>query len=379
MALTYSATLQGQIANRVFRTAYATLETRDKDLIDGSWTTGAPGGAAGAALEELRPTAQYLDVVGSGDIPSEFQTWFLDVAVLRCATDIGDDGNRLATLTRQVSRSRVNAVQYFARLPLSDTTGEGLSLTRANLVLFVVQSMFRGSKLVAPPVEIIDTAIRDTLTHIWMAGKWSFVRTPATMTLATDGSVSFSGMPGGAAFGFSLLGRWRYTSSAGSVLPFWLEGGTATQMAQAKAASLSAGRPSLIRQTRYGNTDRFELDRTPDQEYTLKGEVRIDTPALTTVDELNTALGLFPPEFHEIIRMQVLARCEERSPDTVGQGMRRRQMAEDLLVGVGPRYDDAGALDEVSDAPVGGVAGTEHPDDAYMGPIDGFGQIGSGL
>ena len=299
MALIYDATLQSQIALRLARKTFSDLSTNQKLIVDGNWSAGSAGGAAGRAYTTLQQYANYFNLTDADAIPDAWERWFIALA---CA----DAAHAFSTaededLVQEERAARLDAISSFS-LVLSDAAVDSndLGLTVDSLRRYVYSRATSGPEPLFPQVSIVDTSIEEVVRDLWNTADWSFRTQEVSIALATNGDVTFTPT---VTLDKVASPELLYTDSRGGRC---LLADDEMIRQYRSMSNLTTGKPEYFRTTKSGNTVSLLFNRDADQAYTMKGKVTIRLPSMTSEAEFNTALALFPSEFVTLIRDWVL-------------------------------------------------------------------------
>lgn len=150
-------------------------------------------------------------------------------------------------------------------------------------------------------------------------------------------AVTMRGLASNESFDSIASEKFFYESTVSGELR-WLDKG---QGPAARAAwGSDTGQPVFFRTQPVAQSIVWHLYPIPDTTYNLYGTVYISTPLITTLAEINTAIGLFPAEFGTVIRDAVFARVlEAHGASDAGQKWKRVEEQADILC---PLYTDQG-------------------------------------
>lgn len=307
MAITYSTGIQDKIAFRIYNVAYASLDAAQKEKLDGTTTPPtAPGGAAGEAYTVVQQYGQYFELSGATDAPAEWEPWLVAEAAYQLA--LTERPDRETDLDQARVRAQQRAMDTMTMISLDDAADtSGYVLNRANIIKSIQIRAVRHKPSFFPQLQSVDEAIHQVIVRLWGANDWSFTRQQVTATLATDGTVTVN-MADSEAFEWVVSSKWFYKNTAATSGSFFrtndgiLRWADATEMAELQAAQMTAGKPAHFRILQTGDTKTWILDRTPDAEYTIYGEVKFKQPSLASPANVDAVLGHFPTTFGPTIR-----------------------------------------------------------------------------
>jgi len=310
--LTYSSSMQNDIALLVSKSLYANLSTEQKTMIDGE-SLGSPTGAVGRALSLLGEYANKLNLGAPDEIPSIWEHWLVKKAAADCAASfsVAEDED----LTRAAFTAQVEAFQAYSMLASDHTTADDLGYEVQKIRRYVFTSTTSGDKPVLPQVSLIDTAIESVLSELWNMADWSFRSQDIVVNLAANGTVTYTPAVTVTKFLSPIL---FYTDVNGGqcvladdeMINEWRS-----------ENDLDTGKPEYFRTSKTGSTVSLVFNRDPDDAYTMRTSVAVGTPAMASIDNLNTMLGLITNEFKPIIRDwvlgKVLARMSQRESTAI--------------------------------------------------------------
>lgn len=322
-ALAYTAAIQTRI-NSILGINLTTADTFTKTLIDGTWTSGAPGGMALDALTQIQQIGQWMMLDIPANVPAEWESWLVAKTALMAGVQIHP--NRVQQYEEMHARAEMAALDFFARNLITYDTGgtpEASVLTTQNIRYYVVGHLIRrepgwetvdGSHRQKPrkaiPFEIIDANIERVMRQIWQYGDWPFARRLCTFSITTANAVTITGLGAGEIFA-SLTSRKLYfddVASQGANFMEWFK--DPDDMSRRKAYDVNSnvtGRPRYFNYSDSSGTLTWTFHPALDQTYTAKGVVLIKGPTLDTLSKTTTALARFPAEFNHIIKDAVLA------------------------------------------------------------------------
>lgn len=337
MPLTYSATLQTQIASRVFSLAYSGLTAVQKTLIDGdNATTPADGSSAAMALVVLRQYADMYEMAGA-TIPDEFSAWFVCETAWRAIVTANPqrepEFRRLRDMTMEA------ALSAFARVGVTDSNSEATTLNLQNIRYHVVSSLLRMRPPVSVSAEQVDNATRWALQALWNRANWNFRRRFITATIGTDSTFTVTaGLESGETVD-KLLTRRLYHDDGSAII--WA---SADVMARRKAVSTTTGRPTMFRVRDTGTTRTWQWDPSPDAAYTVKGEALVGGPGDWSNLADTTPFVRFPVDFHPTIRDLVLMKVL-RDVGRINEADFLGRQADEAVERLLPEFQDVGEPD----------------------------------
>lgn len=340
MAITYSAELQNRIAVLLSRNQYSALTTTQKIAIDNQWSSGTPGGAAGDALLTLGQVANAFTVsdTTSANIPATWSRWFVTEAALQAAPAFPTA--EASDIRRNNALARRDALLSYSRADFDNTAdGDIGALTVQSIRAYVIVHALRMSPAVYLDSAMVDDAIETAVAEIWNEADWKFKRKLVTLTIATNGTVTASD----SVSVDKIIGdRIDYDSAYGG---FAISVDYQT-IVDYKAESTDSGKPLYFHLLRSGDNLNWIFERTPDQTYTAKAMVTAQTPSMSSLATMNTALASFPTDFHGVIKDRIMMVVMER----IGRPQRELLAKTDSkLHGLLPRYDQTGGEPEWSE------------------------------
>lgn len=340
MAISYSTALQSQIALLLTRSDYSSLRDEQQKAIDNEWTSGTVGGAAGRALSILGQYANQLGVDDVSTIPDTWDAWFTSEAALQAAPAFPTA--EVSDLRRTNAVNRRDAISSYARVNYDSTAdGDIGALTVAALRAYVVSNAIRGRESVFIEPAQVDAAIEEVVTEIWNEADWTFKTQVVQLSIATNGTVtSTPSIDIDKVIGDRIQYDYTYGGFAIAV--------DYPTLLQYKASNTTNDKPAYFHLLRSTDDLSWQFERTPDQTYTARAYVTKQTPSMTTLAEMNTALGLLPTDFRPIVRDRVLAVALQR----VGRANvadRLMLKTTDQINGLLARYDNPGGAPEWSE------------------------------
>lgn len=320
MAITYSTAIQDQIAIRLAGVDYDDLSPTQQTAIDGQWASGSlTTGHAYEALQLVNRYANFLEVDLTA-APDHWLSWFIWETVWRASLHV--ETERSEAVTRHRVETMRAAISTHTRSGHEETNQtQGWVINHANIRGHILDECVRLDPPYLPSPEQVDAAMRTRFVMFWGYTNWTFRRKEVELTIGTDSSVTPDPVVTIDSVASSRL-FYDDTDGKGRELVHV----NATEMSRLKSLGYDAGRPERFRVTKSAGTLVWSFDRTPDQEYTVRGEVVIALPALATSANFDTALGLVPEEMLDFIRMAATA-------DVVSKGMgglRGRQLREEV-------------------------------------------------
>lgn len=125
----------------------------------------------------------------------------------------------------------------------------------------------------------------------------------------------------------------------------WAEDGTAMSRMRAWVAGGGVtGRPAWLRYEVNSDVPTFFFDTIPDQAFTVKAEVYVKGPTITSLSATTTALTRFPIKFDHVIKTAVLAEVLRHYGDPGGKELWNDTETE--ITNLLPRYVDVGSVDD---------------------------------
>lgn len=184
MALSYSSTLEDQIALALKNQAYSDLSTNDKKVIDNNSSSSPPGGTAGRAWTELTKWAQYINGSDGTTIPDEWASWFVAKTVLYCGPVVQPE--RLRLFKQIELDARQSAISMLSRAafnydPASNT--EATTCTYQTIRYHVLEATARRQRPVYISPLTVDANTNYWLNKLWNYGTWNFKRRQVTMKI----------------------------------------------------------------------------------------------------------------------------------------------------------------------------------------------------
>lgn len=302
MAITYGVDIQNAVASLLARSDYDQLSPDQQKAIDGGLSSSPPTkGAAKRAINIIAPYASAFALADATfeNIPDQWEAWFVhEVAQLALPAFSSADKDEVRRAAAQVRRDSL--LSYASTGYGAGVFGNAGALTVNSLTAITISSAVRAQDSVFLDPAQIGQAIEAVVVKVWNDADWSFKETIASLTIATDGTVTvgeslslhkliddrilFTGDDGG----FCVNVDWQ------TILDY-------------KAGSPEDGKPRFMHLRRGPDDLDWTFDRTPDKQYTAKGTFTLQTPSMTNVGTMNSALAQFPVVFRPIIKKMVLA------------------------------------------------------------------------
>lgn len=196
-ALAYTSAIQGRIAYTLRGVAYSSLTADEKQMMDGTWSTGTPGGAALDALTHIQQIGQWFSLTAPSSVPSEWESWLVARTVMLASVQMGPD--RRQQYVEAHDDAEMAAIDAYGRNLITydpGSTPEASVLTVQNIRYYVVSTLARrdpgwetieGTRRRRPrkwvPFELVDAQIERVIRNIWNRADWQFKRRQATITL----------------------------------------------------------------------------------------------------------------------------------------------------------------------------------------------------
>lgn len=339
MALTYTTAVQDQIALRLAGSTYSNLPSEYKTAIDNNWTSGAlAGGLAFEAQTLVRRYNDYLEISGTDVADDALLSWFIWEVVFRASHAFQPD--REGSSMRHRDDAMRHALATHTRQDM-DEDGNGLwTIDHNHIRSTAVDACVNMEPPYMPTPEMIDRAMRSRIAKLWIYADWRWRKKPITITIPTSGQPTTDLSAGQSLDGITSR-RLFYDDTDG--VGTQLVHVDATRMSYLKSQGLSSARPEYCHITKTGGTLYWEFDRTPDQEYTVRGEALLGIPALTDGADFDTALALIPSDMHDILVDAIVGDVMAMSGRPAGR--QAKADAEEAWVHMLGRADDVGDYD----------------------------------
>ena len=196
--LAYTAAIQTRIAYALRMQAYSALTDGEKEMIDGTWTTGAlDGGVALDALTQIQQLGQYFSLTAPTSVISEWESWLVQRTVMYAAQAMAPD--RMQHYIEMHDSAMMAAIDAYQRNLVTydpGATPEATVLTIQNIRYYVTGLLVRrdsgwetveGTRRRRPrkwiPFEIIDACIEKVIRNTWNRANWIFKKRSGTITL----------------------------------------------------------------------------------------------------------------------------------------------------------------------------------------------------
>ncbi|MHA7814049.1 MAG: hypothetical protein ACX94C_11750 [Phycisphaerales bacterium] len=358
MPLLYSTDIQDAVAALLGQSTYDQLTADQQKAIDGASAASPPTkGAAKRALSVIAPYANAYAVAAESfaSIPDAWEAWFIhQVALLALPSFQSADR---AAVESSYERVRRDALVSYASTGFGNGSfGNAGALSVANLTSVTITSAVRAAdSVILDPIQI-GQAIESVVVRVWNDADWSFKEVIASLSIATDGTVSVGDslavkkliddriLYTGDDTGFCAHVDWR------TILDY-------------RAGSPDDGKPRFMHLRHAPDDLDWTFDRTPDKAYTAKGTFTLQTPTMSDIATMNSALAQFPVDFRPLIKKMVLAEAL-RMVGRVTVPARYEEECRAMLASLMPRYDRVSSEAENS--------AYEEPMVYGLGPSGGF-------
>lgn len=350
MAFAYTAGLQGRIALAVWNVPYASLTANQKTQLDNTWSSGAiTGGEALAAWTEVAQIGQWFEQAVSNPDTSFPQPAWDRLFVAKCAMYLSKTvrPDRLAEFQRDHEVALDEAIDTYTPTLITAAAISGQALTVAGIRAYVCNHCVRRKesganqglrRRIFPPIQDVDSHSQWTCNFLWNKELWNFRKRMIQITINANNTVTMTGLSG-ETFDSIASNRFYYDgNNFGSVLE-WVDSTTAPGLKAYHGTS--QGTPRYFRTETKGSTVSWHLFPIPDQAYTLYGTVYVATPTMTTMADIDSAIGRFPPEFGTVIRDIVLARV--LMAHQASDGQRMWDLAMEQVEILCPTYTETGS------------------------------------
>ena len=352
MPLSVTSDIKDQIALLVANKAYAGLTSNEALGVDK---------AADRALATISQYAESFGMLAADAPTDDWEYWLVYEAAVGAGVSFKPE--RLESMRRTLDEHRESALSNFSQHATDGTSATPITFSTVTIRQFVMENCMKGRPRVFPSVGIIDNEIQDTIIEVWGDANWKFRRQRVTINFATDATVTTTPS---VVIGSINKNRLKYSGGVDG----YCESVTEDQMSRFKSTTQTAGKPEGFRLLKTASSLTWTLTRTPDIAYTLTAEVVIDTPAVTTIAEMDTAIGLFPPEFKNVLKKRVLGKVLRNMGEMRRAGPIIAE-TDETIAGLLPIYDD------VEDGP---ATDTDQPSMRWgLGPPPFSGTIGGFL
>lgn len=276
-ALAFDSTIRDRVSYIVVRRAYSSVATEQQAVIDAAGVDG---------LARLSRFGPYFEFTAADSPPTAWGDWLVYEAALKAAIALRPE--LVADLRRERDDARQAALAATSQIlqataPEIATAASTITLTqiRQRVLLRMVR---RG---VFPDTNLIDDAVQWCVSDVWNEKDWGFRRKRITVSIASDGTVTTDS-------DFHAVATQNlYYTDADDVLRLV----TADEFLQLEQHyGTDTGRPVGYRILDVGDTPAWSLVPMPDQAYTAKAEILLDTPAPSSA-ATSTPLADFPQEF----------------------------------------------------------------------------------
>jgi len=356
MALSWTNDLRENVCNMVVHKTYNDLRTHEKVLLDNNQLvpSTAPGGIAGHALTYLRQFAQWYEQAGTGVLsgPSAWEHVYAAETAYRFAMAVREP-QFVPQFKQLLDRAWRAAADSYTLEDASASTSNALTtLSLKKIRFYVINALIRRRPPMYVSVAAIDQAVYAAYQEIWNRGSWNFRRRLVTMNIASNGTVTFTGLGAGESFAKVNATQLYYSDSeATSGTPLrWADADEFTRAkAAASTSSTTTGRPLLFRVEPQVAGTVWNFCPEPDQAYTLETEVLIATPATWSDANDATPFSKLPADFYpalcELTLGKILSEYDVRDKN---EYLRRALEKIDVLL---PTYQSPGAAEDFMLAP----------------------------
>lgn len=340
--ISWTSAIQDQVALLLMETQYTSLTSQQKNVIDGTWTTGAlTAGEAFSALSMVNQWAVWLTMAGAAATPDTFTPWLVDETCYRACRVLRPD--RFPIFERSVQRTKADALRTLSGAaidPTAASSSDAYSGHLQNVRKFVANYLVRLDPPLMIPMDAIDQAFYTTVNKLWKRSNWLFKRRTITLSIAADGTVTDD------------LSGETMDTVATRLFYYTDDSSARTKIAWASSDDFarirtrwgtSTGRPQYFRIQKTGDTRTWRLTPMPDAAYTLYGEVYVDGPGTPSSATSTTIFSKFPAAFWPLIRLATLAEVMEAAGHRNADAL--FQKVEYDVGKLLPEWDDPGAPD----------------------------------
>jgi len=325
VALSFGTAEQNDVARRLAGRAYSACTTDQKGEIDSS---------GAKALAVVNRHWDFVGGAGAADAPDEWSYWLRDLASFEAAVNMRQD--LIPELRSKAAESKLQALRSFSRTESNDTSSTDLAFDVLSLRRSVLSRCLARERLLLPSFDLIDREIKATVAEVWNEAGWSWTTRVVKLTIAADQSVLAADFDSGTGVEIDRIldSHFRYIDDA-SICRMVDADAIMTDRSNTAAVT---GRPRVASVHREGSTLTWMFAPIPDAQYeaTVKAELR--TPLLASYTNLNTALAMFPTDFHGLTSDLLYGRVlyAVNTPD----GRDKVEEARRDLAGMGPERDE---------------------------------------
>lgn len=316
MATLYTASIQRDAALLVFQLENTSLNAQKKAALDGTWTTGDPGGAAGYAEAEIRRFSNFLYAEGLDTIPADWARWFVyEIGAALAPQWNPSVASDIKALRDEYKQAALTTYTRIASNFTTDSDDQNAKTWMGIRRSVMANCLHQPSPVFAAP-ELIDGAIRDAVHQVWNEAEWSWqvLTDKSFQVVAANGNQQQIDVTPDIR-SIRSLRLWYDSDVAGARK--YLKYISADEMSHMLASRYEAGQPDFFRLIRSGRELQIQFERAPDATYTLRGEFVRRCPSLSAYESVgygvsdnnfNDVLALMPDEFLDIIERLALAR-----------------------------------------------------------------------
>lgn len=347
MALTLSSTIKDLAGYTLWNTAYASLDTTKKALID---NFGAQ------CLAKIQKYAQWWEQAGASQAPDEWDHW-LTWEVIH---DVGHHARpeRVEMYRRRLESAIDSALSVYAKSDANASAIVGQNIHVKGLRFYVMLHTARrkdafGNRLLVGP-DVVDAEIQWALNYVWERLGWAFRKRQVKITIAANGTVT-DDLSGTEEIDSIASLRFYYDDDHTRSIQ-WLDADEMAQRIAHDTEESDTGRPWGFRLQGKPGGFTWKFTPAPDQQYTARGEVFVFGPGIPTdspwPDLTNstttTEFARLPLHFGPVVRDLVLGRVLKNHGITADVYDSAIAQIDTLLVNADDpgRSDDQATIDD---------------------------------
>jgi len=324
--------------------------------------------AADRALDVINQNGRAFGIIDADSPPAEWEQWLVRLGVYEASSQFMPERSGELRVAAQIAED--NALSSFSKFAVDSVDSSSIAFTVQQIRRYVMETCMNMQPRVKPSVALIDQEIQNTVMSVWNDAEWSFRRKRVTLSIAVDGTVTTTPS---VVIGSIPDNKIKYTEDSPATTlnrTGYCFHVSDKEMNEYKAKTLTAGRPEAFRMLTAANAVVFVFSRTPDKVYTAEAEVVIRTPDISTIANIDSAIGIFPVEFQHVLKLKTLAGVLVTMGET-GKADGSFRIADETIAALLPIYSDPGG-DPANDS--------ENPVFVRgLGPPPLGGMIGGGL
>lgn len=349
--LTWTSALRDMVAQMVLQTPYASLRATESGVLDGGTAvpTTTPGGLAGHSLTYVNMYAQWFTEAteSAANSPADWEPLLAAEIAYRFCKAVRPSG--AGEFGKDLMRAWQTTTDAYANLDATAAgVQDGTTPSLKTIRLFVMRHLLRKRPRQFVPIGMIDQAARAAWEEIWHHGVWNFrVRlVTVTLPLASPAAPTMD-LPAGEVFHSIVSPKLIYIdSSSGTGQPDTCEYADSAQMSTAMAdTTTTSQRPQkFMFEQRLDGSKYWRWWPAPDQDYTFRAEVAIDSPTWPTSITSTVEFAQLPKTFQTVFLELVLGTVMKRA--SIDGWREPWQSAHDAMDGILQKYQSRGTPEE---------------------------------